>query len=216
MSAARTPTRRTARAAAAGTAAALGLLLAVPAAQAAPAGTVDPALMVPTLNPDYAPYTCWEAGSGIICTGTDDIAYDEPFGLQCDGQDVWLSGVGTSTIKRWHTADGRATRTQIFSSFPRDVFSLSPTGEGPSFVVRARFNSHYTYAVPGERSSRTLTETGALLLGRSGTGGPLLVHDAGAVRFATGNEDEITFSGGQHDFYDDMGSLDRAICDTLT
>lgn len=208
--------RRAARAAAAATAAALGLLLAAPGAHAGPSRSVDPALMVPTLNPDYAPYSCERTGSGITCRGTLDIAYDEPFGLQCDGQGVWISGTGTAHITRWHTAEGRATRTQIQASFPQDVFSLSPTGEGPTFVVKARYNSHYTYAVPGELASRTLTETGANLLGRSGAGGPLLVHDAGRTRFATGNEDEIVSQAGKHDFYDDPANLDRAICDTLT
>ena len=106
----------------------------LPAAQAAPAGTVDPALMAPTLNPDFAPYTCWEAGSGIVCTGTSEVSYAEPFGLQCDGQAVWISGVGTSTITRWHTADGRATRTQVSLELPPR--RLLPVAHRRGSVVR--------------------------------------------------------------------------------
>lgn len=209
--------RTTARLAAAGTAAALGLLLAAPSAQAGSPRTVDPALMTPRLNPDFAPWSCWEAGSGITCQGELEVSYDEPFGLQCDGQDVHISGGGSARMTRWHDLDGRATKTSIHSGYVRDVFSLSPTGDGPTFVVAAHYNSHYVYAIPGDISSRTLTETGASLLGRSGAGGPLLVHDAGLVRFVTGPDvGEVAFTRGVHDSYADPAALDLAICAALT
>ena len=216
MPASRT-TARLASLATAGTAAALGLLLTAPGAQAGSPHSVDPGPMTPTLNPDFAPWSCWEAGSGITCQGGFQVTYDEPAGVQCDGQDVWISGGGSARMTRWHTSEGLATKTSIHSGYVRDVFSLSPTGDGPTFVVSAHYNSHYVYGVPGDIASRTLTETGASLLGRSGAGGPLLVHDAGLVRFVTGPDvGEVAFTHGVHDFYDDPSALDRAICDALT
>lgn len=208
--------RRAARIVATCTTAALAVMLSAPGVQAKSPHTVDPLLMRPTLNPGFAPWSCWEAGNGITCQGTQEVAYEEAFGLQCDGREVYISGAGSSRMTRWHTADGLATKTSIHSGYVRDVFSLSPTFDGPTFTVSAHYNSHYVYAVPGEVASRTLTETGASLLGRAGGGGPLLIHDAGVVTFAPGPDGEVASQHGVHDFYDDPTILDRVICDTLT
>ena len=198
------------------TTAALAVVLSAPGAHAKSPRTVDPALMKPTLNPAFAPWTCWEAGTGITCQGVEDVSYDEAFGLQCDGRDVYISGSGSSRMTRWHTVDGLATKTSIHSDFPADVFSLSPTGDGASFTISGHFNRHYTYAVPGDLSSRTLTEIGAIYLGRS-AGGPLTVHDTGRVVFAPGQDFEVVAAqSGVHEFYDDPSIIDRAICDALT
>ena len=198
------------------TTAALAVLLSAPGAQAKSPHTIDPALMKPTLNPAFAPWTCWEAGSGITCQGDEQVAYDEAFGLQCEGRDVYISGSGSARMTRWHTPDGLATKTSVHSGYVRDVFSLSPTGDGPTFIVSAHYNRHYVYAVPGDLTSRTMTEVGAILLGRAGDGGPLLVHDSGVVTFAPGQDGEVAVQHGVHEFYDDPSSLDRAICDALT
>ena len=202
--------------AAAGAFAATALLPATTAGAANP-NQVDPAQMVPTLNPDFAPWSCWEAGSGITCQGSVEQSYNEPIGLQCDGQEVYNAGAGDQRMTRWHTADGLATKTSVHSASPGDVFSLSPTGDGPSFTISGHFNWHYVYAVPGDPSSRTLTEVGAIYLGRSSEGGPLLLHDAGRVTFAPGVEFEVVASsGGIHDGYSDPTAIDRVICDALT
>jgi hypothetical protein len=193
-------------------------LLPAAAAQAKPPHQVDPALMVPTLNPAFAPWTCWEAGSGITCQGSVNASYaNEPLGLECDGQEVYLTGRESSKMTRWHTADGRATKTVIHSDFPADTFSLSPEGEGVGLVISGHFNRHYVYAVPGDLSSRTLTEVGAIYLGRSPSGGPLLLQDTGRVTFAPGADGEvIASSAGVHDAYSDPTAIDRVICDALT
>ena len=208
--------RRAVRIAATCTTAALALLLSAAGAQAKSPRTVAPELMKPTLNPAFAPWTCWEAGSGITCQGVNQIAYDEAFGLQCEGRAVYISGSGSARMTRWHTADGKATKTSIHSGYVRDVFSLSPTADGPTFTVSAHYNSHYVYAVPGDPASRTLTEVGAILLGRAGGGGPLLIHDSGVVTFVPGRDAEVAVQHGVHDFYDDPSILDRAICEALT
>ena len=179
---------------------------------------VDPALMVPTLNPDVAPWTCFETGDGVICKGSSHESYtNEPFGLQCDGQDVYITGRFDQRWTRWHTADGLATKTSVHMASPDDTFSLTPTGDGPSLTISGHFNWHFVYGVPGDPSSRTLTEVGAIYLGRSSAGGPLLLHDAGEVTFAPGAEFEVVASsGGIHDAYSDPAAIDRIICDALT
>src|SRR4051812_17657216 len=105
--------------------------LAAAPVSAQPPHTVDPALMRPTLNPEYAPWTCVVAGTGITCTGYQDIAYtNEPIGLQCGGQDVFVTGVQRSKFVRWHDLDGRALKTSIQTNFPSDRLTLSATGAG--------------------------------------------------------------------------------------
>lgn len=192
-------------------------LLPAATADAANPHQVDPALMVPTLNPNFAPWNCWEAGSGITCQGTADSSYREPAGLQCDGQDVYISGTGHERMTRWHTADGLATGTVVHLDFPGDVFSLSPTGDGPSLTISGHFNRHYVYAVPGDLASRTLTEVGAIYLARGPEGGRPVLKDVGRVTFEPGADFEVVASsGGVHDAYSDPTAIDRVICDALT
>ncbi len=192
-------------------------LLPSTAAGAANPHQVDPALMVPTLNPNFAPWSCWEAGSGITCQGSADPSYSEPIGLYCDGQEVYVTGTGHERMTRWHTADGLATKTVVHLDYPGDVFSLSPTGDGPSLTISGHFNRHYVYAVPGDLASRTLTEVGAIYLAHSPGGGSLVLQDTGRVTFAPGADFEVVASsGGVHDAYSDPTAIDRVICDALT
>jgi hypothetical protein len=191
-------------------------LLPATAAQAKPSHQVDPAHMVPTLNPAFAPWTCWEAGTGITCQGTAKSSYaNQPLGLQCDGQEVYLTGRESSKMTRWHTADGRATKTVIHSNYD-DEFSLSPDGGDVGFLITVRLNRHYVYAVPGDVSSRTLTDVGAILLGRTPGGGPLVVQDTGTVTFAPGADGEVVVSSGGVHEATDLAAVDAAICDALT
>ena len=193
-------------------------LLPAATAQAGPPHQVDPTLLTPALNPQFAPWSCVETGSGTTCMGSYAASYEGvPFGLECDGHQVYLSGTARERMTRWHTADGRATKTVIHLDYPADVFSLSPTGDGPSLTISGHFNHHYAYAVPGDLTSRTLTEVGAIYLAHAAGGGRLVVHDTGRVTFAPGADFEvIVSSGGVHDAYSDPTAIDTAICDALT
>ena len=56
---------------------------------------VDPSTLSPALNPDFAPWTCLQAGQGIVCRGDAEYSYeDEPIGLSCAAGDVVISGSG--------------------------------------------------------------------------------------------------------------------------
>lgn len=175
---------------------------------------VDPATVSPTLNPDFAPWDCWRAGTGIICQGDFAPTYEnEPIGPLCDGQEVYLSGSGREQMTRWHTADGLATKTVVNLRYPGDVYSLSPTGEGPTVTISGHWNRLYTYAVPGDRSSRTLTEVGAVWLG-SRPGNQL--SGSGHVRFAPGEDFETVAAAHGTIASLDGERIDAWICDGLT
>jgi hypothetical protein len=83
-------------------------------------------------------------------------------------------------------------------------------------TIRGHFNRHYDYLVPGDRTSRVMTEVGAIyLVNEPGKG--IVLQDTGAVTFAPGQEFEtITSLHGVHDVYDDPAVVDAVICDALT
>jgi hypothetical protein len=191
------------------------LSVGVPANAKSP-NVVDPATVTPALNPDFAPWDCFEAGRGITCQGQFRPVYEnEPIGLQCEGQEVYISGSGREFMTRWHDDEGRATKTVVHLDYPADVFSLSPTGEGPSVTIRGHFNRHYDYLVPGDRTSRVMTEVGAIyLVNEPGKG--IVLQDVGSVTFAPGEEFEtITSQHGVHQVYDDPWVVGRVVCDAL-
>jgi hypothetical protein len=198
---------------------ALGLLTvlvgATPAAAKSP-HVVDPATVTPALNPDFAPWSCFRTGKNITCQGSYHSSYEnEEMDFTCDGQPVYISGSGREFMTRWHDAEGRATRTIVHLDYPADVFSLSPTGEGPSVTVRGHFNRHYVYPVPGDRDTRVLTEVGAIyLVNLEGQG--IVVHDTGLVTFQPGQDfEEIAVQHGVHDVYDDFDGFVQTLCDAL-
>lgn len=208
----RSLTRRTAGAV--GVLGLAALAVAAPPAQAAPkTGTVDPSTLQPALNPDFAPWSCWEAGVGITCQGSYQASYDETFG-SCDGRELRISGSIKERMTRWHTSDGLATRTSVHLDAPGDVFSLEGTDE--TVTLRGHWNRHYTYPVPGDRDTRVMSEVGAIyMLTVPGSG--VVVQDAGLITFAPGGEfEEIAASKGPHEFYDDWTIVERVVCDALT
>jgi len=206
------------RALAVSAATALALVAAVGPAAAGNPHQVDPALMVPTLNPDFAPWSCFEAGRGITCQGGYSASFEgEPAGLQCDGAEVYVSGSVRQRMTRWHTTSGLATKTIVHIDAPADRLTLSPTGDGPAVSGVGHFNRHYTYPVPGDRDSRVMTEVGAIYLLRGPDGGRLILHDTGTVTFAPGQDFEVVDRmSGRHDYYADPASLQTVVCDALT
>jgi hypothetical protein len=191
------------------------VLVAAPAVAMSP-HTVDPATMTPTLNPDYAPWTCVVAGTGITCTGEQDLAYtNEPIDFQCDGQVIYVTGTQTSKTVRWHDLDGRALKSSIQTNVPADRLTLSPTGEGFAVFVSGDWHKHFVYPVPGDLTQRVLTETGSAVKVRV-PGEGVTFRDSGTVTYVP-NQDYETPSGmhGVHDRFSDA-DFDALICDGLT
>lgn len=188
-------------------------LLAATAAAGSP-HAVDPATVTPPLNPSLT-WSCFDTGTGPICQGTLETSYqNEPIDMTCDGNPVYVTGTASDHATRWHLPDGRATKT-ISNESSDDRFSLSPTGDGPSLSVRGHWNRHYIYPVPGDRSSRVLTELGAVYVATA-PGDGVVFHDVGLIRFAPGSDfEEIDVMHGPHDLYSDFEAVEQAVCDQL-
>ncbi|HET8948909.1 MAG TPA: hypothetical protein VFN44_00315 [Solirubrobacteraceae bacterium] len=177
---------------------------------------LDPQLMTPPPGPGFT-WTCFETGAGATCQGTSESSYaNEPIDMECDGHPVYVTGTGRERATRWHDAEYRATKTFSQHDFPGDRFSLSPTGDGPSLVVKGHWTRHYTYGIPGDRSTRVLTENGAVYVATM-PGQGVLFHDVGLIRFLPGQDFEgIAEMHGPHDLYSDFDAVERAVCDVLT
>jgi hypothetical protein len=184
------------------------------AALAASPRIVDPASVTPPLNPDFT-WSCFDTGAGPICQGTLQDAYaNEPIDITCDGDPVYVSGVQTERMTRWHLPDGRATKTVVGVHFTERL-SLSPSGDEPTVRVRSHWNRHYTYLVPGDRSTRVLTETGAEYLATA-PGHGVVFKDVGLIRWTPGNEfDEVDVIHGQRDFHTDVAGVVESVCAVL-
>jgi hypothetical protein len=193
-----------------------GALMAASPAMSASPHQVDPTTMTPALNPNFAPWSCFEAGTGITCQGDWEHSYHETAGFSCGGQDVWVAGGGREHMTRWHTSDGLATKTLVALNYPADVFALTEDGSGTTVTVRGHWQRHYTYPVPGDLSARVMTEIGAIyLVTASGSGNVL--HDTGRVTFAPGKDfDEIAEMKGVHEYYSDPAAFEQLVCDQLT
>lgn len=190
----------------------LTFLLAGPAAARSP-HQVDPDLMIPPLNPNLAPWTCWETGVGPICEGSVSESFaNEDIGEECDGQPIYATGSISDRVKRWHTPDGRATKTLAVPG-ARETWSLSADGSGPAISVHWRVTRHYTYFTPGDPSDRQLTETGAWWIATA-PGAGLIFRDAGKITYEIGASNDYNNPvemRGQFDTWMDWdAALERA------
>jgi hypothetical protein len=151
---------------------------------------VDQSQLVPPLNPNLAPWTCWATGDGIICEGaTSDSWVGEDIGETCDGQPIYATGSFYDRAKRWHTADGRATKT-IGVEGARETWGLAPDGSGPTVKTHWQVSRHYTYFTPGDRDDRQLTETGAWWIATA-PGSGLIFRDAGRITYEVGASNDF-------------------------
>jgi len=177
---------------------------------------VDPATMVPALNPDFGPWVCTDTGSGPICRGhVFDSWTNADSGLSCGDRPIFTTGAFASDSVRWHLPDGRAVHT-FFKNADGETWTLSSTGTGPSVQVHGSWNEHYVYPIPGDRSTRVLTITGSDWQVTAGGYG-VVFHDVGLVRFQPGIEGDIDLTHGPTD--SDHGDLDLvlpAVCAVLT
>ena len=134
--------------------------------------------------------------------------------FECDGHTIYVTGTGHQEIVRWHDAEGRATKTILTVSFPGEVFTLSPTGDGPHVTLRTRTTFHYDYLEPGVRASRILRKTGAQLVVTGG--GRVIAQEVGWIEFEPGAEEEIIADyRGQQDVLDDFDGFVEDVCAVL-
>lgn len=189
----------------------LTLLLAGTAVAKSP-HQVDPDLLIPPLNPNLAPWTCWETGAGPICEASVQGSFANEVNEECNGQPVYATGSFSDRVKRWHTPDGRAAKT-VAQSGARETWSLSADGSGPAIRVHWQVARHYTYFTPGDPSDRQLTETGAWWIATA-PGAGLIFRDAGKITYEVGASNDYNNPiemRGQFDTWTDFdAALERA------
>jgi hypothetical protein len=185
----------------------LGLAVSAPVSAASPR-TVDPATMMPPLNPDYDPWVCTDTGAGPICKGHEAADWsNEELPFACGDQPLYTTGWASSDGTRWHLPDGRATHT-FFQNASEERWTLSPMGAGLAVKVQSRWIEHFVYGVPGDRDTRVRTITGADWQATA-PGVGVVWHDVGVVRFEPGIDTPIDLTHGPHD--SDHGNIDAVI-----
>lgn len=193
----------------------LAVLLAAPASARSP-HQIDPNGVTPPLNPAFAA-TCWETGSGIICEGSlVDTYSNEDFGLRCGDEVILVSGTLSDHFTRWHTSDGRATRTFGNQTWT-ETWSLASDGTGPTLEVSGRSIRHYTYFVPGDPGQRQLIETGATVVATAPHAG-VVFRDAGRITYEVGSENDFQNPidlRGPHDAWTDWDAAVARACEIL-
>ena len=127
------------------------VLLAPASALAGRSDSVDPAIMQPALNPDFAPWDCWRAGGGITCEGRlSDAWTNRQWGIvACDGRPVYSTGTEERASdpprrRRRGSPCGRTSHVAI-----RETLSLQPDGSGPTMRAVGTWSSTSTTATPG-------------------------------------------------------------------
>jgi hypothetical protein len=191
------------------------------AAGAAPAlaGTpppVDQSTLQPPLNPNFT-YTCMRNHGGIVCRGTYDPTYvNEPTGILCGSNEVYVTGGGHETLTRWHLADGRATRTVATLDYPKDLYTLSPTGGGRKAIGSGDWLRLYSYPNPGDKATRIFTEVGTMQR-IADDGGHVFWLDRGVIRYVPGHEFETpAWTRGRIDSWNDSAGAEARLCAALT
>ena len=175
---------------------ALAGLIAVPSASAGRVDTVDPTLMQPSLNPSFAPWTCWRADGRIICEGSRTATYSglEVDFLSCAVGPIYSQGSITSVARRVGNADGLALETSFRDRY-EEYFSTDPGGADPRLRSIGRLHHSFTYGVPGDGSTVSETLAG-MAISVTGPGFGVVLHDVGTV--AWDSNGELIRIGGVH------------------
>lgn len=164
---------------AAALAAAASLTLAVGASAGTP--IPDPSTLQPPPPPGAV---CRTDGPLIICDTFLDLTFEnEPiFDLPCGT--VYETSADHRDGTRWYVDELLVKRRVV--AHLSGMWSLSPTGGGPTVAVDANWNWWIRLGVPGDESTGELTAHGTdLRVSGPGLGG--LIHDAG-----------ITYPDGTH------------------
>ena len=185
------------------------LALPVTTASAANPHAVDPTTMTPGLSPDFDPWHCFTAGTGITCQGAAEETYETDIELTCGDAVVHVASRERAGITRWHDADGRALKSEVRRSFA-DRLTIAGTDE-PAVLLSAHEARHYVYPEPGDLTQRVLRETGAVFVLRA-EGGGVLFRDTGQLAYPPGDESAPERIHGSFDSWTGLETLDEAIC----
>jgi hypothetical protein len=191
--------------------AAIAVLATPGAAGADGRSPVDPSIMQPPLNPTYD-WGCWRTDAGTLCDGERHLAWTAAdTGLPCQGGTVYSTGTDDRFLRRWGDAQGRALHSHSVADI-RETLSLSPEMTGTTARGIGHFSERFSYAVPGDPSTRVVVQSGNdVTVVMPGTG--LVLHDVGVKSFDI--DDNVLFARGQHPVVEDFDAAFAKVCAAL-
>jgi hypothetical protein len=188
-------------------AAGLLLLSAVQVAFAAAPVAVDPSSLTPPPNPDFD-WSCVVQGGGIVCDGTAlgagvDVNPDPSF--SCRGAPILVTFTQRVTARRSHDSAGLETRNHVVGTFD-ERWRLA--GSETVLTSRGRWTQTVDFAVPGDVTTRTYTDTGNTFT-VSAPGEGIIFQNVGRTQ-VNWDESELLAASGQHDIWDFDASIAAA------
>ena len=191
--------------------AALALLAPAAAAFAAGRTAVDPSIMQPALNPTFT-WTCWGTSGKTVCDGERHLSWTAiDTGIPCAGGTIYSTGTDVRTLRRSGDAGGLALHTHGVVDVA-ETLALNPQMTGRTARSIGHFSERFSYAVPGDLSTRVVVQSGSdvtVLIPGAG----LVVHDVGVKAFDI--EDNVLFARGAHELLDDLGAAFAKMCEAL-
>jgi hypothetical protein len=184
--------------------------LVLPAAVAART-PVDPSIMQPPLNPTFD-WTCWRMDDKTVCDGERHLSWTAAdTGLPCPGATIYSTGTDDRFLRRWGDAQGLALHSHAVADI-RETLALNPDMTGTTARGIGHFSERFTYAVPGDQSTRVVAQSGvdvSVVIPQTG----LVIHDVGVKSFDI--DDNVLFAHGQHEVLDDFDAAFAKVCDAL-
>ena len=187
------------------------LMLAGTAASASERTPVDPSIMQPALNPTFT-WECWRIDDTTVCDGERHQAWTAAdTGLPCAAGPIYSTGADDRFLRRWGDAEGRALRSHAVANIS-ETLALNPDGTGRTASSAGHFSQRFSYAVPGDQSTRVEVFSGNdVTVVVPGTG--LVIHDVGVKSFDI--DDNVLFAHGPHDLLEDPDAAFAKVCDAL-
>ena len=187
------------------------LMLAGTAASASERTPVDPSIMQPALNPTFT-WECWRIDDTTVCDGERHQAWTAAdTGLPCAAGPIYSTGADDRFLRRTGDAAGRALHSHGVANIS-ETLALNPDGTGRTASSAGHFSQRFSYAVPGDQSTRVEVFSGNdVTVVVPGTG--LVIHDVGVKSFDI--DDNVLFAHGPHDLLEDPDAAFAKVCDAL-
>jgi hypothetical protein len=187
------------------------LILAGTPASASGRTPVDPSIMQPALNPTFT-WECWRVDDTTVCDGERHQAWTAAdTGLLCAAGPVYSTGTDDRFLRRWGDAEGRALHSHGVANIS-ETLALNPDGTGRTGSAVGYFSQRFSYAVPGDLSTRVEVLSGNdVTVVVPGTG--LVLHDVAVKSFDI--DGNVLFAHGPHDLLEDFDGAFAKICDAF-
>jgi hypothetical protein len=115
-------------------------------------------------------------------------------GFECDGFDIRIDTVATTSFTVWFDATGDVDRLLQRTRAPHDTLTNTVTGE--SIVVRGEFNEHVDHIVGTDMWEKTVTGF-RYLVNVPGVG--LTIRDVGRITYGDLEQTIVLAASGHHD-----------------